>query len=176
MRRFVQFFILTALLAPAPVFAAGEDTPAQEVTTAIPKGSGLPVPRFVSLKSGKVHARTGPALRYPVRWVYQRPGLPVEVIQEFDVWRKIRDRDGAEGWVNQILIDGRRTAIIEGEELVAARRQDSEKSKIAARFEPGVIVQLRQCLPEQCEVSAGGYRGWVPRKFLWGLYRGELLD
>ena len=64
-------------------------------------GSGLPLPRFVSLKSGRVNSRIGPGLAYAVDWMYMKPGLPMEIIQEYDNWRRVRDSDGAEGWINQ---------------------------------------------------------------------------
>ena len=73
--------------------------------------SGLPLPRFVSLKSGRVNSRIGPGVNYAVDWMYLKPGLPMEIIQEYDNWRRVRDPDGAEGWINQSLLSGRRTAI-----------------------------------------------------------------
>ena len=73
--------------------------------------SGLPLPRFVSLKSGSVNSRIGPGVNYPVDWLYLKPGLPMEIIQEYDNWRRVRDADGAEGWINQSLLSGERTAI-----------------------------------------------------------------
>ena len=73
--------------------------------------SGLPLPRFVSLKSGRVNSRIGPGVNYPVDWLYLKPGLPMEIIQEYDNWRRVRDSDGSEGWINQSLLSGRRTAI-----------------------------------------------------------------
>ena len=74
--------------------------------------SGLPVPRFVSLKADKVNMHIGPAKTYEVRWVYQRAGLPVEITAEFENWRRIRDSDGAEGWVYHSLLSGRRTGVV----------------------------------------------------------------
>ena len=75
--------------------------------------SGLTIPRFVSLRSNKVFVRTGPALRYPIKWIYTREGLPVEVVQEFDTWRKVRDKDGEEGWIHSSLLSGKRHAVID---------------------------------------------------------------
>ena len=73
--------------------------------------SGLPLPRFVSLKSGRVNSRIGPGVNYAVDWMYLKPGLPMEIIQEYDNWRRVRDSDGSEGWINQSLLSGRRTGI-----------------------------------------------------------------
>src|SRR5581483_9127238 len=104
--RFYFLFILIGMVAPAQ---------------AINNTSGLPVPRFVSLKPEEANARTGPGTRYPIAWVYRRPGLPVEVIEEYDLWRKIRDIDGATGWVHKSMLDGRRTVMIKSKEACILR-------------------------------------------------------
>src|SRR5580658_6054598 len=71
--------------------------------------SGLPVPRFVSLRAAQVNLRAGPGERYPIEWVYQRRDLPVEIEREFDIWRLIRDADGVRGWVQEVMVMGRRS-------------------------------------------------------------------
>src|SRR5579872_1021736 len=98
MRKLCLILILTLL--PCAALARDNNT------------SGLPVPRFVSLKSDEVNVRTGPGTRYPIQWVYRRAGLPVEVIEEYDVWRKIRDSEGTAGWVHKTMIDGKRNIMI----------------------------------------------------------------
>src|SRR3954468_24393846 len=93
---------VAALLAqPASVRAAGDGT-----------ASGLQVPRFVSLKSDRVNVRGGPTKDHEVSWIYTRAGLPVEVTAEFDNWGRVRDWEGAEGWVYHSLLAGRRTALV----------------------------------------------------------------
>jgi SH3-like domain-containing protein len=99
------------ILAPLMwALAAGAAAAAQSEG---PKGpSGLPVPRFVSLKAERVNVRSGPTKDNDVNWVYTRAGLPVEIIAEYDNWRRIRDWEGGEGWVLHSLLSGRRTALI----------------------------------------------------------------
>ena len=124
----------------------------------------LPLPRFVSLRSNKVHARTGPALRYPIRWVYQRENLPVEIVQEFESWRKIRDMNGDEGWVHQSLLSGIRTILVkEGEdERISMYEKEQGKTKIVAFLEPNVIATVQKCTDKRCEIQSGGFgaRHW----------------
>lgn len=131
------------------------------------------IPRFVSLRADKVFVRTGPALRYPIKWVFQKEGLPVEVVQEFDTWRKIRDHEGEEGWIHQSLLSGRRRVMIEGDARVSLRRQANEEAQIVAFAEPRVVAELRACQDNWCSISKDGYRGWVPRNLLWGVYGHE---
>jgi len=139
-------------------------------------GSGEPVPRFVSLSTDKAFVRTGPAPRYPIKWVYRKSGLPLEVTQEFDVWRKVRDIDGEEGWINKALLSSRRSVIVQGDGPIDLFSDSGEKGRLIARMEPGVIAQIQACAAARCKVSAGGYSGWTERKNLWGVYPQEEIQ
>lgn len=183
MTRFCLFTALIALFAlpAAAQDAAPKDSMAPgEVTQAAPpqayQTSGLPIPRFVSLRSDKVFVRSGPALRYPIKWIYQKDKLPVEVIQEFDTWRKIRDAEGDEGWVHQSLLTGKRTVLIKSDDLVPLQKEPRTADRLVARLEPDVIAEISACEKNLCAVSAGGFTGWADRKFLWGIYAEEELD
>jgi SH3-like domain-containing protein len=134
--------------------------------------SGLPIPRFVSLRSNEVNLRTGPGLTYPIDWIYKRDGMPVEVIEEFDTWRKIRDWQGTEGWVHQSMLDGKRDFLITGERRTMRLAPEMD-ARPAARLEPGVIGQLFECDPVWCRAEVQGYRGWLKREWFWGTYPSE---
>ena len=140
------------------------------------KTSGLPLPRFVSLKSDKVYVRTGPSVRYPIRWIYQKSDIPVEIVEEFDVWRKIRDSESEGGWVSQTLLSGERTALVKGEELAPVRENPAENARMVARLEPGVIARIEKCDVAWCRITAGGFKGWISRNSLWGIYDNEDLN
>lgn len=167
------------LSGPAFAEAPGKSVEPSQGRLAVDTGkssSGLPIPRFVSLAADKVFVRTGPALRYPIKWVYQRHNLPVEVIQEFDTWRKIRDMDGDDGWVHQSLLSGDRYAIVKGEVNLAVRKAPEANSRIAAFYEPDVVASIGRCEGAWCRVRSEGYEGWAERKFLWGIYDSEDFD
>ena len=142
----------------------------------IGRSTGLPVPRFVSLKKSEVNVRIGPGENYAVKWVYVRAGLPVEVTAEHNHWRKIRDRDGEEGWVYYALLDGDRTGIVAIDRVTLWRKPGSGKNTIIAYADPGVVVTIKECSPGWCRVEVQGYKGWMNRIYLWGLYDGELFD
>jgi SH3-like domain-containing protein len=142
--------------------------------------SGLPLPRFVSLKSGRVNSRIGPGVNYAVDWMYLKPGLPMEIIQEYDNWRRVRDPDGAEGWVNQSLLSGRRTAIAapwqKGKDARLNLLSDPDpNARALAVIEPGAIGTIRSCNGEWCEMTFGSYTGWISQSTVWGAYPGELV-
>lgn len=160
--------------APASTATAATPTPAD-----LPeKGadSGLPLPRFVSLAAEKVNARTGPGSRYPIAWQYQRRGLPVEVVAEYEYWRRIRDHDGTETWVHKNLTSGKRYAVVEGGVRALFRKPDAD-TEILLTAESGVQARLRKCPDAMwCQVEIAGTKGWMPRNWLWGLYPGEVFD
>jgi SH3-like domain-containing protein len=143
-----------------------------------PSTSGLPLPRFVSLRAEEVNLRTGPGVRYPIEWVINKRELPVEIIAEFDTWRKIRDYQGTDGWVHQTMLTGRRTMIVMGPGTKKLRRQDNETAAALVNAEAGVIGRLLQCPrnSEFCRVEVEGYQGWLRRDEFWGVYKGEFIE
>jgi len=170
---------LWALLAMT-VAAGAQSKPADP---SFPGGSGLPVPRFVSLKSDRVNMRKGPGTDYPTAWVYRRAGLPLEVIKEFESWRQVRDADGAAGWVLQSFLSGRRTALVLPWDAkpgaqppkVALRDNDSSRASPVAMVEAGVIANISSCDESWCHVSIDRFRGYIEQKKLWGVYEGEVI-
>ncbi|MDI6025565.1 SH3 domain-containing protein [Corticibacterium sp. UT-5YL-CI-8] len=144
--------------------------------------SGLPLPRFVSLKSGRVNSRIGPGLGYSVDWMYMKSGLPMEIIQEYDNWRRVRDADGSEGWINQSLLSGKRTAIVapwqRGKETQVNLLASGDKdARVIAMVEPGAIGTIRVCNGQWCEMTFDGRnRGWISQSLVWGAYPGETIE
>jgi SH3-like domain-containing protein len=156
-----------------------------ETTASInaPKGevgpSGLPLPRFVSLKAEKVNVRRGPSSDHPVAWVFTRKGMPVEIIAEFENWRRIRDSEGEEGWILQSMLAGRRTALVApwrtSEPTMLHSAKAAGSSPVAA-LSAGVLADVDNCNGTWCEITAGGYEGYVDQSMLWGVYPGETVD
>ena len=167
--------------ATPPVTAAA---PAAEPAPPEPtqgSATGLPLPRFVPLRSDRVNLRVGPDVRFPVEWRYERRDLPVQIIREHEQWRRIRDVDGTEGWVHQSnLTPNRRTYLIRGNPTgeVQLRRRPESDAPAVARLRPGVIGRLRACEPasEWCEVQAGDTRGFVQRGAIFGVLPGEKVE
>ena len=134
----------------------------------------LPLPRFASLKSDEVNLRSGPGEDRPKLWVYQRAGMPVEIIDEFDTWRRIRDYQGVVGWVSAALLSGRRTAIVTEARRVLHEKADAASSPVA-ELDPGVIARLIECDGAWCRVEVKGYQGWLKRTDFWGVYPSETV-
>lgn len=132
------------------------------------------LPRFASLRHGKVNMRVGPGLRYPIRWVYRRRGLPVEILRDYDIWRYVRDPWGAQGWIHVRNLSAKRTVLVTGR-VHRLRAEPSDKAAAVARVEPTVIGTLERCEGDWCRLSVGDYDGWLRRRDLWGVYRNETV-
>jgi SH3-like domain-containing protein len=170
------------LFAPAdkPQAAAVPVQAVQAVAASVKAGSsGLPLPRFVSLKAGRVNVRVGPGEDYNIAWIYTKPGLPIEVLQEYDTWRRIRDSDGTVGWVFKSLLSGKRTVVVSPWKSGDARpiyRSASADSSVSAYLQPGVAGDVSRCHAGWCRISGNGYKGWIPEGQLWGVYPNEEID
>jgi SH3-like domain-containing protein len=174
---------LRAGLAGLLLLLAAGPADAQPMTTGTV--TGLPVPRYVSLKTDRVNLREGPSKEHRTSWVFQRAGLPVEIVAEFETWRRIRDSEGTEGWVLHSLLSGRRTALVRGAKddlnpLILRDRAD-ERAEVVARLEPGVIAGLKQCTGTWCRVAivlpnARDLDGFIRQDRLWGVYPGERFE
>jgi SH3-like domain-containing protein len=142
--------------------------------------SGLPVPRFVSLKSDKVNVRAGPTKDHDVAWIYNRAALPVEVTAEFENWRRIRDWEGAEGWVYHSLLSGKRTALVspqsKGKELLELRNKPDAASAVSAKLQHGVLATVKRCQSGWCRLTGDGFDGWIEQPRLWGVYPDEKVE
>lgn len=154
-----------AWLAPSMAsFAAAEGK--------APVGSGLPIPRFISISSKTANMRTGPGKRYPVTWVYKRRGVPLLVTAEFDHWRKVLDMDGTEGWLHKSLLSGKRTAVVTGDTRDFHLTGDSD-APVVYRAESGVIGVLTACIGGWCRVEIQDQTGWVKRRHIYGALPAE---
>jgi len=162
--RFSAVLMLAAFIVP-------------DIATAQDRGpvTNLPIPRFVSMKANEANIRRGPSLTHRIDWVFKRKEIPLEITAEHGHWRRVRDHDGAGGWVHYSLLSGVRTAIIEKDMLdLLSRPQDN--AMVVARLELGVIARISKCNVEWCELSADGYEGWAQKAYLWGVQPTETLD
>jgi SH3-like domain-containing protein len=165
---------LRVLLAAAVFSAALPSVPAFSQ-----QPNKLQVPRFVSLRSDKVHVRIGPSQNHEIRWTFAKAGLPVEIIAEFENWRRIRDSDGADGWVHQAMLSGRRTAIVRantGAKTIPVYERVGGEGRLIAELQPGVVANVRACAKGWCRVSGERFDGFILQTLLWGVYPDEVVE
>ena len=160
--------IVVLTFAVAAAQAAGDTAP-----------SGLPVPRFVSLKVDRVNVRGGPDKDHDVSWIYTRVGWPVEITAEFENWRRIRDSDGSEGWVYHSLLSGKRMAAVQLKsktDLAPLHAKPDAESAVLARLQSGVLGSVRHCNGSWCRLTGDGFDGWIEQHRLWGVYPDEKIE
>jgi SH3-like domain-containing protein len=162
-------------IVPGALFALAivSSAQAQETTGSV---SGLPIPRFVSLKPSDTPMREGPSKDHRIKWLFKKEGVPVEIIAEFENWRRVRDSEGDDGWVFHSRLSGRRTAQINPklkQADIPLHARDSESTAVVARLQPGVIGSVEQCTGKWCRLIGDGFDGWLPQERLWGVYPGE---
>jgi SH3-like domain-containing protein len=141
--------------------------------------SGLPVPRFVSIKADRVNVRGGPDKDHDVAFIYTRVGWPVEITAEFENWRRIRDRDGSEGWVYHSLLSGKRMAAVQLKaktDLAPLHAKADAESPVTAQLEVGVVGAVKACTGTWCHIVGDKFDGWVEQNDLWGVYPNEKIE
>lgn len=176
-----------SLLCSVPLVAATAPAQAQQ-TSSINRGpSGLPLPRFVSLKAARVNMRVGPGKEYAVNWMFNKQGMPLEIIQEYDNWRRVRDADGATGWIYGSLLSGNRTALTapwkkesgDGEPITLYKAPKANADAVAY-LEPGVVVNLKSCDGAWCAMEVASdsrvLKGYASQADLWGAYPDETIE
>ena len=165
----ILFVVLLCMIGV--LVAVANETPSQ-------KQKNDSLPRFASLRDETINARSGPGTKYPIDWVYKQKSAPVEIIAEFENWRRIRDWQGSESWVMAQLLTRKRfvKVITPGENNLYSK--DNYKSKIIARIEDDVIGEVKKCPADNtfCLISFGNYEGWMSRQNLYGIYDGEIID
>jgi SH3-like domain-containing protein len=167
-RKYAPFLLVFCLVWP--LGAAGQSEGS---------ASGLPVPRYVSLKADKVNVRGGPSRDHEVAWVFTRIGIPVEITAESENWRRIRDAEGAEGWVFHSLLSGRRTVLVspaaKSEAFPLYDRPDTD-TRVVAKLEPRVLGTVRSCDKKWCRIFGEGFDGYIEQHLLWGVYPNEVVQ
>ena len=160
------FSLLTAMMLAHPALA--QETPDESE-------SGLALPRMVSLRSNLINARSGPGARYPIEWVYMQKGAPVEIVAEFELWRKIKDWQGSESWVHKSMLSGRRSIKMStpGESNIYDKPDFT--SPVIAKAADEVIGSVKKCPANSqfCLINFGTVEGWVPRSNFYGVYPKE---
>ena len=138
--------------------------------------TGLEIPRFVSLKSNEVNLRVGPSTNYPIELIYVTKNLPLEIIDEFDVWRKTKDHMGVIGWLHKSLIQGERFVLTGYSNDKDVDLYNRPNGSVIGAIKKNNILNLNNCILYWCKVSYGNINGWVLKKNIWGIYETEIYN
>ena len=164
----ITLLLIFASVLIIPLFAFTQEPQKGQVTN-------LPIPRYVSLKVKEANARRGPSLSHKIDWIYKRQNMPLEIYAEYENWRRVRDFEGLGGWVHYTLLSGIRYVLIKNE-LLEMRLLPSIDAQVIAKVPQHNIATLDKCNKDWCRIIDDGYKGWVPKNGIWGVYENELKD
>ena len=170
----MRALLILLIAIGSPFYTLAQEVPAKNKDAF--RSTNYPLPRFVSLGADKVYVRTGPGSHYPVKWTFKKKALPVEIILEFEHWRKIRDIDGDTGWIHLSLLSGKRTAIITSESNTPIYKSPNKNSAKKSLIQPKSLAYVSECETAWCDINVNGYKGWIEKKHLWGVYENEKFD
>ena len=162
----LMFFLGSILFVPIHLFS--KESQKGQVTN-------LPIPRYVSLKVKEANARRGPSLSHKIDWIYKKKNMPLEIYGEYENWRRVRDFEGLGGWVHYTLLSGNRFVLVENE-LLEMRLLPSSDAQVIAKVPQHNIATLDKCDKDWCRIADDGYKGWVPKSGIWGVYDSELKE
>ncbi len=140
------------------------------------RASAQPPPHYASVRGEEAFLREGPTYSHRILWVYRHKGYPLEVLDSYDTWRRVRDADGTIGWVSATMLSDRRTVLVTSRTPAPIRSDAAPKSATVALAEPGVVANLKACKPEACKVSSDGVEGWIDKNKIWGVGAGEVFQ
>jgi SH3-like domain-containing protein len=132
------------------------------------------IPYYASIKADKANIRTGPSVRYPIQWIYNKADWPVKVTATFETWRKISDIKGEVGWIHESILSGKRYVIINTNGVQEIYRLPIPTSSVVLIAESGVIGELISCKSGWCKIKVASEKGWVEEKKLWGVEENEV--
>ena len=164
----ITLLLIFASVLIIPLFGFTQEPQKGQVTN-------LPIPRYVSLKVKEANARRGPSLSHKIDWIYKRQNMPLEIYAEYENWRRVRDFEGLGGWVHYTLLSGIRYVLIKNE-LLEMRLLPSIDAQVIAKVPQHNIATLDKCNKNWCRIIDDGYKGWVPKNGIWGVYENELKD
>lgn len=165
----------TEAASEAAVAIEGTKKPQKDCKPGIGCVTNLPLPRFVSLKTGEGNARRGPGLTHRIDWVFTRAGMPLRITGEFDNWRRVEDAEGAGGWVHYSLLSGVR-AVLVARDMAEFRSGPDDGADVVMQAERGVVGKVLECNADWCRVTLDGEKGWARKSALWGVEPGEVIE
>ena len=168
------FMVMLAFIYPGNWQSGATIANAQEMKLTV-RGSGLPVPRYVTLKFDEANLRAGPGREYPVLWQYRATGLPLRVDSEFGIWRKVVDHEGTAGWMHGSVLSLRRVALVKSN-MTKIHASPNPSSTVIALAERNALMELQSCQKLWCKVASSDVRGWIERQAIWGILKTENIN
>ena len=162
-------FFVTIFLIPNLILFSQPSLSEIENSKKSINGSGLKIPRMASLKKSLTYVRTGPGKEFPIKSEINQKGYPVEIIAEFNNWRKIKTRSNLSGWIHTQLLSSFKTGLIVSNTLLKKRPLNSSRN--LAKLLPDLLIKIKKCKLTWCYIQViknEKFFGWVKMKNIWG--------
>ena len=122
---------------------------------------------FLSLKKNEVNVRVGPSKDYPIKFTYKKKYLPLQILDKFENWKKIKDFENNSGWIHTSLLSKKKSAInIKNNSILY--KKPTIFSEPIAKLETGRLVLIKKCKVKWCKITSEKYTGWIKKNYLWG--------
>ena len=122
--------------------------------------------KYLSLKNKLVNVRYGPSFDYPIKYLYKKKYLPIEIIDKKENFRRIIDFKKNSGWIHISQLKKSNSLIILENKILF--KKPSRFSKPLAKLEKGRLLIIKKCKNKWCQVTTDNYKGWIDTNNIWG--------
>ena len=132
-------------------------------------GSGLKIPRMVSLKNSLTYMRSGPGKKYPIIFELNQKSYPLKIISEYNNWRKVISHTNITGWIHTQLLSSYKTGVIIKNTFL--KKTPSSTANNSAKLLQNLVVNIKKCNVEWCKIEViktKHFVGWVKKIYIWG--------
>ena len=140
------------------------------------QSTGYKLPRFVSTKSDESNLRVGANLDYPRLLTYRVKNFPLKIIDEYEIWRKVIDIDGNQGWMHKSLLQSNRYGIIKTAHEQGVQIYNKPEGVIVGKIGNRNIIKINKCFNLWCHISLNRHQGWINKINIWGVHVNEKFN
>ena len=121
---------------------------------------------FLMLKNSKVNVRYGPSFDYPIKFIYKKKFLPVEIIDKKENFRRIIDHKKNSGWIHISQLKKSKSLITTSVKILF--KKPTKYSKPIAKLDTGRLLLIQKCEKSWCNVKTEKFSGWIDKNNIWG--------
>ena len=121
---------------------------------------------FLMLKNDKVNVRYGPSFDYPIKYIYKKIQLPVQLIDKKENFRRIIDHKKNSGWIHISQLRQSKSLVTTSQKILF--KKPTKYSKPIAKLDKGRLLIIKKCEKDWCNIKTGKFSGWVSKSDIWG--------
>ena len=98
---------------------------------------------FLMLKNHKVNVRYGPSFDYPIKYIYKKIRLPVQLIDKKENFRRILDHKKNTGWIHISQLKKSKSLLTTSRKILF--KKPTKYSKPLAKLDVGRLLLIQKC-------------------------------